>query len=105
MSTCDRDLGPPADPATEEVAADDPTFVEECRSAVDHFVARLAMQLGQHLLTRSDKWGLVWRVDFIYFDHDLSPYINRIVCWRTDNGKVAVSFTVGQLLMPLPAVN
>jgi hypothetical protein len=57
-------------------------------------------------LTHNDKWGLVWRVDFKYPHDDLAPLINRVICWRTDDGKgVNAEIAIGQHLAPLHVGN
>lgn len=92
---------PPTDPATEEVTVDDESFVEECDTVVGEFLPRDSARLGAGLLTKTERWGLVWRADFTRLDSDLSPLINRIVCWRTDDGKIAACVAIGQSLAPL----
>jgi hypothetical protein len=88
MSAEDRaqDQQPPLAPEAEMVTAD-VAFSENCLATVNDFIAksngRLQWELGRPLVTRSDKWGLIWRVDFNDGGPDLAPYISRIVCWKT----------------------
>jgi hypothetical protein len=96
---------PPLNPAIDEVAAEAPSFRAACASTVDELTSRLAVRLGQSLLTKSDEWGFIWRVDFAYADSDWPGHINRIICWRATDGNICMNIAVGQLSLPLPNSN
>jgi hypothetical protein len=94
---------PSLDPDGQILTADNTTFTTKCVSLVDKVSSGKNWQLGQPLLTRSEKWGLVWRVDFKISDADFSPLVNRIVCWEIADGNNAIDIAIGQHVAPLPA--
>jgi hypothetical protein len=55
-------------------------------------------RFGNSILTRSDTWGLVWRIDFQIKDQPTDwPTVNRIVCWRPPGQDgIAATFAFGQ---------
>lgn len=80
---------PNADPGTESVLPNTGAFVDACLKHVAGLVDRLGWQLGQSLLTRSDQWGLVWRVDFTTVNSiAASKSVRRYVCWGTPDGEI-----------------
>jgi hypothetical protein len=76
--------------------ADKTTFTEKCRALADEYPSRKKWQLGQALLTKSKKWSLVWRVDFIFSDANSSHRVDRIVCWENPEGKISMQIAIGQ---------
>jgi hypothetical protein len=92
---------PSLEPDGQIVTADKTAFTEKCRALADEFPSRKNWQLGQPLLTESEKWGLVWRVDFILSDANSSHLVNRIVCWENPDGKISIEIAIGQRLTPL----
>ena len=93
---------PSLDPDGHIVTADNTTFTGKCLSLVDKFSSGNNWRLGQPLLTRSERWGLVWRVDFTFSDAEPSHLVNRIVCWEFPDGNVSIEIAIGQHLTPLP---
>jgi hypothetical protein len=88
---------PSLEPDEEIALGDNDAFVRECLSLVDNFGG---WQLGRTVLTRSERWGLVWRADFTISGADLSPLLNRIVCWELPS--LTIEVAIGQRLAPLP---
>lgn len=93
---------PPLSPEGEKIVQGDPSFVAACQERIRYLASTGLWKLGKPLLTHSDKWGLVWRVDFEYPHDDLAPLINRAICWRTDDGTgVNSEIAIGQQVAPL----
>ena len=83
-------LYPSAEPAGESPVAENPAFVNACRSIVSDHAAALGWSLGRSLLTRSEAWGLAWRIDFKGKRHPESlPPVNRFICWGGPDGTVS----------------
>jgi hypothetical protein len=82
-----------------EAVTEEPSVTATCSEQVREFTKH--WQLGQPLLTRSDKWGLVWRVDFTMPGESLAPLINRIICWQEPGGGVVITVAIGQPVPPL----
>lgn len=78
----------------------DQEFSGNCRAALRNLFARSEWSLGKQVVTQSDEWGLVWRADFVY-GRDLSPLVNRAICWRPDGGDIAIVLAIGQETPPL----
>jgi hypothetical protein len=63
-----------------------------------------------HLLPRplqkiAFRWGAILRVDFTLPGGDLSPFINRILCWETAASRFPIMFAIGQKVPPLEKPN
>jgi hypothetical protein len=70
----------------------DEAFSELCSSAVAPRATRQKWILGEPALTHSDKWGLIWRVDFAY--HHTSPVLDinsRIIFWKGSDGELRIT--------------
>jgi hypothetical protein len=79
-----EELFPPLAPGGDEVALPaDLAFEADCKAAVAESIEKFEWRFDNALLTRSDKWGLVWRADFtISGNRAETIYINRLTCWR-----------------------
>ena len=92
--------GPPLVPTEESEIEGHADFVAAC-----HETARVLLgnkrEWDAQLLTRSDKWGVVWRADFAAAGMNLSPLINRVVCWQKPNGAFHIHTAIGQNIPPL----
>jgi hypothetical protein len=96
---------PSLDPDEQVVTADNPEFVTKCLSLIDKFLSGKNWPLNRTMVTRSEKWGLVWRADFTIPDLDSSHSTNRFVCWELPDGNMAIEIAIGQRhLTPLPVV-
>jgi len=79
----------------EAPVAESPAFVAACMSIVSDRAAALGWRLGKSILTHSDVWGLVWRIDFQARGHPKgSHYVNRVICWGSADGTVLGTATV-----------
>jgi len=87
---------PPLVPEVESAMAEGAPLVEECRAILKKSVDGDRWQVGPSLIANSDKWGVVYRADFKIPGPDLSPLINRFVCWRTTGGHIRIMMAVGQ---------
>ena len=78
------DPGPKPDGET--VVAENPTFVSACMAVASSDVASIGGRLGKSLLTHSDIWGFIWRVDFLinYLGQD-GRFVIRFVCWSAED--------------------
>jgi hypothetical protein len=92
----DADPFPPASPGTETVVPGDLPFVTDCLSQVNEIAANNGWKLGTQLLTHSDQWGTILRVDFDIAGYTVSARINRAVCWRTAGGDLNIMYAIGQ---------
>ncbi len=93
---------PPLSPAGETVVHDATSFAASCLSKLEAFPSRKNWKLGAPIVTRVDKWGLLWRVDFKIVGEEISPSVNRIVCWGTKDGTpVNIQIAIGQDVAPL----
>src|ERR1700693_3721235 len=74
-------------PEDETVTVEKPAFVSACMSIASSDAAALGWRLGKSILTHSDVWGFVWRIDFRTKDHAQDPeFANRLVCWGSEDG-------------------
>jgi hypothetical protein len=88
-------LYPSPVPEGETTAAEEPAFVHACMSTASDLAAAHDWRLGRSILTHSDVWGLVWRIDFRVKDQSQeSKLINRFVCWGTADGEILGTATV-----------
>lgn len=83
----------PLVPENETEVAPDPAFQEECMGSLRAVIPESSY--GGVLFTRSAKWGLVLRVDYVAPETQ-APYINRVVCSRNADGKVRVTVSMSQ---------
>ena len=75
---------PGAVPQDEAPLASDHPFVDECKAYyADHAEAH-GWRYGKSVVTRSDKWGLVWRADVYARDGRRSA---RLVVYRPEDAK------------------
>lgn len=109
---------PPAVMEADEIVIDDPAFDELCRGIVSpkpldpKLIAELLKQgfrqdeipdisvtLSNIVVTRSERWGYVWRADHHDNHAPSNEGMSRSVCWRkTPDGQPAVTWH------PLPGV-
>src|SRR6266576_3728575 len=90
-------LSPSIMPENEVELQSDPPFVATCMARIENDAEKLGWRFGNSILTRSDNWGLVWRVDFHTKSEPAdSTSVNRVVCWRrpSEDG-IAVAFFFG----------
>lgn len=73
-------------PDGETAVAENPPFVSACMSLASGEAASLGGRLGKSLLTHSDIWGFIWRVDFQtkYLGQD-GKFVIRFVCWSGED--------------------
>ena len=99
--TAELNAFPPISPTDEGPAPNDPSFVEMCLANSADVLAAGRWQLRAQLLTQSETWGTIWRADFTMPDGNVSPAVNRLVCWRGPGGKFTVMIAIGQSAPPL----
>jgi hypothetical protein len=92
----DQQPFPPLSPTEENPARDNFIFVRECLSKLGNLSAMGQVEPRGRLLTQSKQWGLVFRVDFTVNQEPVSGFVNRLVCWKEDNGSVGTIFAIGQ---------
>jgi hypothetical protein len=91
-------MHPGQEPDGETPVPGSPAFVDAGVSVVTDLAAALGWRLGRSILTHSDIWGLVWRVDFqVKGQSQDSKLINRFICWGTADGKVLGTATTCSL--------
>jgi hypothetical protein len=93
---------PPMVPDRETVVAHEPIFVEACTAAFAADAEKFGWSYGKSLLTRSQKWGLIWRVDFVIPERAASSrWINRAMCWGSAGSVKGTAVGFGQQIAPL----
>jgi hypothetical protein len=92
---------PPVAPEGEKIIAENSSFAEDCLSLYDKLIKRSKWVLGTSLVTQSERWGEIFRVDFKIPEDDLSPLVNRLICWRTPAGFFQLNVAIGQNAPPL----
>lgn len=84
-------LCPGPAPEGETGAAENPAFVSACMSVVSDHAAAYGWRLRNSMLTHSDVWGFVWRIDFLTKDQDPdSKFVARMVCWSAQEHATVV---------------
>jgi hypothetical protein len=75
---------PLAEPDKETVA-DNPAFVSACMARVSARAAAVGWRLGNSILTHSDIWGFVFRIDIqIEGEGHYPEFAQRYICWSGD---------------------
>jgi len=102
---------PPLSPQGEAVM-DDPDTASYCSERAVELGAKLDKApdsagyfnwtLGTPLVTVSETWGVVCRVDFKMAGKDFAPYVNRLVLYAGAQ-KMNVMIAIGQDIAPLHA--
>jgi hypothetical protein len=88
-------------PEGETAVAENPSFVSACTAVASRRAAALGWRLGKSILTQSDRWGLIWRIDFQYQGINW-PLVNRFVCWSPEGDPVVYgTVTYHENLEPL----
>lgn len=93
---------PPLEPTGETVVAGHAAFVLRCRHIAGSVIGEDST-LGTEMLTDSERWGPVWRADYKLAEIDLSPWVNRVVCWIKPDGGFHIGISLGQDIPPLSA--
>jgi hypothetical protein len=93
---------PTLTPDAEEVPFVAPSFVAACLSAASKTGTFKDWELGNSIVTKSKKWGIVHRTDFKIRSANLEPLVNRIMCWRKEsNSTLQIIFAIGQRIPKL----
>jgi len=88
-------LFPNPSPEGEAPVTESAVFVRACMSLVSDRAAALGWHLGKSVLTQSNVWGLVWRIDFLAKGHPEGLRdVNRMICWGLADGTVLGTATV-----------
>lgn len=94
---------PPTEPASEErVGALAEDFLAECRTAVAELKIGGDWEFKGESRTISPAWGDIWRRDFLIPADVPVELVNRIICWRGPNGRVAIAVAIGQDIAAFP---
>ncbi|MCK1393645.1 hypothetical protein [Bradyrhizobium sp. 1] len=91
---------PPLMPTGEIAANENSEFNARFLAFVVPFLEKSNWEFQQGLVTRSAKWGLIWRGDYAIADL-AARLINRIMCWEGADGKLLIEIAVGQRIAPL----
>ena len=92
---------PSITPEGEKVLLEDSSFAADCLSTWNDLITKSRWVLGTSLVTQSERWGEILRVDFKIPGEDLSPLVNRLICWRTPIGNLQLNVAIGQSVPPL----
>jgi hypothetical protein len=83
-----------------EILAEGEAFAQDCLARIMAMAKNLEFKLaGEPVLTRSERWGLIWRVDFEYVQENY--LVNRFVCAERGRDGPAIVVAIGQELTPL----
>lgn len=91
-------LYPGSIPENETTLPDDPEFSERCMAVLADDAKKLGWKFGKSMLTRSDEWGLVWRVDIERPDMDWP--LRMAVWWRSPEDGYGDGYGVAYLGPP-----
>jgi hypothetical protein len=91
---------PPLVSDGETVATDEQAFIEVCKAAFAADAQQFQWVYGKSLLTRSQRWGLVWRCDFFVAGRRGS-LVNRAMCWGGAGVVEGQVVAFGQRIPPL----
>jgi len=93
-------LHPSVSPTGEQVAPEDADLLTACMSLL--IPTSRNWKFGSSHFTYSPVWGKIVRIDFTIPDQDQSPLINRIIFSKSDDGKINLTYAVGQRVEALP---
>ena len=88
-------------PAGETRAADSNGLAESCIDTFKKIYPVNKAKLGLPVITRSAEWGLIFRADFHLNGQPASEFVNRLICWKKDNGVIHTTIAIGQQVVPL----
>ncbi len=97
-------MHPGPEPDGETPVSDNPAFVSACMSVVLRDAAVMGCRLGSYILTHSDVWGFVFRIDLqSKYRIQSSKPTHRFICWSAEeDDKVAGTALIpGYKLKPL----
>lgn len=97
------DPTPPLSQGDDELRVSDPSFDENCRAYFQDIAARQRWHIQRVIITKSAKWGLVWRADIDVAGLEYNTrMINRLVCWADrDRNGLSSNVAFGQQISPL----
>jgi hypothetical protein len=91
-------------PDGETPVSENPAFVSACMSTVSDHAAAIGWSFGNSILTHSDIWGFVFRIDLqSKYRVENSRISHRFVCWsaETDDAIMGTALFPGLELKPL----
>jgi hypothetical protein len=90
-----QNLCPGPVPDGETPVPENRAFVGACMSVVSSDTAARGWRLGNSILTHSDVWGFVFRID-IQPEHraENSELVSRFVCWSAEQDDTVVGTAV-----------
>jgi hypothetical protein len=98
----EHDEFPPLVPDNEIVVADEMSFVEACKAALSADAQAFQWVFGKSVVSRSQRWGLIWRVDFVIAGRPKKArMINRAMCWGGVDEIQGTAVSFGQSIAPL----
>lgn len=101
VSTMEERPAPPLSVSSSERSVYDDGFEKECMQVIAKFPSSEKYMIGKRRITKSDKYGLVFRADFGQ-GWALDDTVNRIICWRPEEGgEILIAFSFGQREAPL----
>jgi hypothetical protein len=83
----------------ETVLSSDPSFAETCMAAIARDIEGKDWRFGNALLTHSDQFGRILRIDFDTAGQsgDSRDRVNRVIFWRKpESDDIGVVFSIGQ---------
>ena len=83
-----------------EVLSDNTPFATACLSEATKLPEASGWELGHPVVTKSDKWGTICRVDFKIRGRNALPVVNRIMCWRNADDGLSIMYASVPELKP-----
>ncbi len=109
LDSSERPIAPPPDPGSEtRIDADSSGVAAKCDQIIGKELSELGWKLQRKIVTRSPKWGVVWRADTVTTAPDS---LFRETCWSRTGRLSGISTATQPLemfdpkasLQPLPA--
>lgn len=86
-----RNAGPGPTPEGEASAAENAPFISACMIVASDYAEACGWRLRDSVLTHSDVWGFVWRIDFLTKEQDPnSRFVARMVCWSAETASTVM---------------
>lgn len=103
MSDAERMFPGPV-PDGETLASENPAFVSACMTIASGDAEAVGWRLGKSILTHSDIWGFVFRIDIETKHQDQSAQlVRRFICWSAEEKDTVAGTAMisGRKLKPL----
>lgn len=91
---------PPMDPGAEPRLTE-PAFDAECVAFCEKLLSEGQQLCSERIMTHTEKWGLVWRADYLDPQSRLHGRVSRLICWKSPTGALRFLDAMLQEIAPL----